>query len=196
MSRTDDREAAARERGERVPACPACGARARREGARFCSTCGRSLRERGYRPADGLRASYRWQTAAELSRRGREGAGPRGFARNSERLSAALRPRPRADEISRRARLTSANRRPRAARRNGPTESAYVLITYALMPYVGVVFCPAAAVCGAVGMRRARRERHPAAEREAEQSVAYAILLFGAQALLWGFMFLAPLWFG
>ena len=64
------------------------------------------------------------------------------------------------------------------------------------MPCVGVFFCPAAIACGAVGMRRARRERHPAAEREAEQSIVYAILLFGAQALLWGFMFLVPVWFG
>jgi len=212
MSRTDDTEATASERAQGLPACPACGARARRDGARFCATCGRSLRERGYRPADGLRASYRWETAAELSRRSRDGAGPRGCARSSERLSSAPRPQPRADEnsrarreevarawpdgASRRVRLTSANRRPRTARRNPPTEHAYVLLAYALMPWVGVFFCPAAAACGAAGLRRARRERHPAAEREAEQSIVYAILLFGTQALLWGFMFLIPVWLG
>ena len=204
MSRTNDKNEAARGSGARsdtLPACPACGSAARREGARFCATCGRNLRERGYRPADGLRASYRWQAAAELSRRVREGVGTSAGARRPERLSAAPRPRPRAnensrarrdeiaparpDEKSRRVRLTSPNRRARTARRNVPTERAYVLMAYALMPYVGIFLCTAAIACGAVGVRRAIRERHPAAEREAEAAVLYAILLTGAQALLW-----------
>lgn len=203
MSRTNDENVAAGSgaRADALPACGACGAAARRAPARFCATCGRSLREREYRPADGLRASYRWQTSAELSRRSRESVPPRGGARRAERLSAPSRPRPRADvnsrarfdelapawpdEASRRARPTSANRRARTSRRNEPTAHAYVLMAYALMPYVGIFFCPAAVVCGAVGLRRAGRERHPAAEREAERSIVYAILLFGAHSLLW-----------
>ncbi|MCA1615728.1 MAG: hypothetical protein LC800_16830 [Acidobacteria bacterium] len=202
MSRTDDEREATGSRAEGLPACPACGASARRARARFCATCGRNLRARGYRPADGLRASYRWQTGPELSRPGREAAGTPSGVPRSERLSAAPRPRPRAadanprprrdeiarprpDETSRRARLTSPNRRPRAHRRNAPTARAYVLMAYALVPFVGIVLCPAAVVCGAVGLRRAGRERHPAAAREAGQSIVYAVLLTGAQALLW-----------
>lgn len=52
-----------------APACPACGARARRAEARYCATCGRHLRERDYRPADALRASYRWPGVTPHARR-------------------------------------------------------------------------------------------------------------------------------
>lgn len=207
MSRTDDDNEAAKESGmcgDESPACAACGAAARRPRARFCAACGRHLRDREYRPAEGLRASYRWQGGAEPARRGRE-EGARtsaaAGARRPDRPAPAPRPRlradeyaragrgdiarPRPDEISRRVRLTSPNRRPRTSRRNVPTERAYVLMAYALMPYLGLLFAPAALACGAVGLRRAGRERHPAAAREAERAVVYAVLLTGAQGLLW-----------
>ena len=70
------------------------------------------------------------------------------------------------------------------------------MLAYALVvPCLGIVLCPPAFAYGVAGLRRARREGRLRAAREAEQSAAYAVLLFGAHALLWGILFLVPVFF-
>jgi hypothetical protein len=240
ISGDDNPTATHAQTGARRHACPACGAVARRASARYCATCGRGLGERDYRPAESLRASYRWQRpgppAPSINSHAPRRDSPAPPSRDSlvspsrdslsPRRAAVSRPREvrrtfgascsreafgtreafgawevsRAREARRAApSLFGRTRAGRgdAARRNAETERAYALLAYALCsPFLGVLLCPWAIACGAAGLRRARRERHPAAAREAERSVVYGILLFGAQALLWELVFLAPGWMG
>ena len=105
--------------------CPACGAEARRVVARFCSACGRSLAE-GYLPADALRASYNLQHRRVVS--------SKGVGTNSKPLKSSM---------------SSIMPLPN---RNGASKTALAFVTYALMPYLGILFCPGAVLMGGIGL--------------------------------------------
>ena len=88
----------------------------------------------------------------------------------------------------------SARPAPLWRRRNEQTARGYVFLAYALVPFVGVVFCACAVACCAAGLRDARLSRRGAEAAEARRGVAYAVLLAGAQVLLWLFLFTIPVW--
>lgn len=164
---------------EQSRACPACGARARREAARFCATCGGVLGG-GYQPADSVRASYRFERApaqprayrqAKLARTPRWASGCRGGARAGRGLM------------------------PRAGV-GGATGTAFAFVTYALVPYLGILFCPGALLFGGVGLVRALRAPGggPAAARASALSIALGLLVLCVQLLLWWILYKVPEW--
>ncbi|HEX8069896.1 MAG TPA: hypothetical protein VF546_08095 [Pyrinomonadaceae bacterium] len=149
-----------------LPVCPACGARARRAAARFCATCGRDLREHYYRPADTLRASYHQQHH------------PPPMMPGHADHPACIRPR----------RPAATQAAWPAARADGATRLATTFATYALVPYLGILFCPGALVLGLVGCLRApRRGTH--ARAAARRAVLFACAITTAQLCLWWLLY-------
>lgn len=76
--------------------------------------------------------------------------------------------------------------------RNEQTARGYVFLAYALIPFVGVVFCACAFACCAAGLRAARLSRHHAEAAAARRGVAYAALLAGAHTFVWLVAFVLP----
>jgi hypothetical protein len=155
----------AEEGTRRARACPACGAEARRREARFCSTCGRAL-EDSYLPADALRASYHLQHRPVARRKSQ---GP----------------------LRTKIHMTSTFSAPQG---NGPATVALAFVTYSLVPYLGILFCPGAVLLGAVGLIYSLREPHKGGRRTAYASVAFGLLILGVQILLWWIIVKVPEW--
>jgi hypothetical protein len=144
-----------------VLTCPACGAAARRASAHFCSTCGRGLREHAYAPADSLFASYHQQHTrpAMLFEQEMSGVG--------ERRATAV-------EQFEEPRVLAAG-------------SALVVIIFAFVPLIGVLFCPCAVVMGVIQLRRAP-DSH--GRRVAIFNIVFGIFVLGAHAFLWWLLIL------
>jgi hypothetical protein len=145
--------------------CPACGAEARRQEARFCSTCGRAL-EDSYLPADALRASYHLQHRPVARRKSR---GPQ---------------RPKIQ-------MTNTFSAPQS---NGPATTALAFMTYSLVPYLGILFCPGAVLLGAVGLIYSLRAPHRGGRSAAYASIAFGLLILVVQILLWWIIIKVPEW--
>ena len=155
--------------------CHACGAVARRVEARYCSTCGHALGE-DYFPTASLRASYCFERPSAPLRSG----APR------EPRRARARRRPARTKIRKEATARE--------NRSGVSATALAFVTYALVPYLGVLFCPGALLLGGFGLLRARRAPHAAARREYALSVALGLLILCAQLLLWWILYKVPEW--
>jgi hypothetical protein len=145
-------------------ACPACGARARRAEARFCSTCGRSL-EDGYLPADGLRSSYNLQ----------------------QRPAARRKPAGAPPKIHMTSTFTSAHG-------NATANTALAFLTYSLVPYLGILFCPGAVVLGGIGLVFSLRAPHRGGRRASYASILLGLLILCLQLLLWWIIVKVPEW--
>jgi hypothetical protein len=154
--------------------CPACGTTARRTAARFCATCGRAL-DGSYLPADALRASYYMQQQ-RLSRHGQQRTPP-------PVLTAARRPSPE-----------SAQPRPAANAANGASSTAIAFVTYSLVPYLGILFCPGAIVMGGIGLLRFRRAPERGGRRASYLSLILGFVILCAQILLWWILYKVPQW--
>jgi hypothetical protein len=157
-------------------ACAACGAAARREAARFCAACGRDLGE-DYFPTDALRASYSFDRRA------------------------AVGPPPRARETSAPRRRPHARRTARPGvefmplkKEDGASSTGLAFVTYALVPYLGILFCPGALLFGGVGLWRARRAPHAGGRRAAALSLLLGLATLCAQLLLWWVLYKVPEW--
>ena len=150
--------------------CPACGATARRTGARFCATCGREFEsDEFYFPSDSLRASYHLQSkraSAQLAGR--------------IRPLASQRPNPKAMPLNRNL--------------NGASTTALAFATYALVPYLGILFCPGALFFGGVGLLRARRAPHLGGGQASVVGIVLGVLILGAQIFLWWVLYKVPEW--
>ena len=146
-------------------ACPGCGARARRADARFCSACGRKLDET-YLPADALRASYSVQRARPASR---------GVSRKKPMKSSMVSIQP-------------------ARNTNGASTTALAFVTYALVPYLGILFCPGAVLMGGVGIYNSYRAPERGGRRASAYGVAFGLLIFCAQLFLWWILYKIPQW--
>lgn len=158
-------------------ACASCGAAARRDAARFCAACGSPLGE-DYFPTGALRASYSFErSAAERPTppRAREGGAPRRRAR----LRSAARPRMEFMP---------------SKKENGAAATGFAFVTYALVPYLGILFCPGALVMGGVGLWRARRAPHAGGRRAAALSLLLGLAILCAQLLLWWVLYKVPEW--
>ena|ERR1044071_594749 len=151
-------------------ACPACGVEARRVDARFCSACGRSLDE-SYLPMDALRASYNLQ---EQQRR-------RAVSRNISKAS--VKP------------LKSSMSSIFPARNsNGASTTALAFVTYSLVPYLGILFCPGAVLMGGVGLYNSYRVPERGGRRASYMGLAFGVLIFCAQLFLWWILYKIPEW--
>jgi hypothetical protein len=162
-------------RDARLPVCPACGATARRVVARFCYTCGRAFAiDSDYLPADALRASYHLQ---------------REIARPSLRVKheSAAHARESVAQYGR-------TKLPFAPARNSAAALALAGIVYALIPFLGIIFCPGAIVCGMMGAVRARRSFAMDGWRASLFSIVAGVVIFCAQVWLWMILRNIPHW--
>jgi hypothetical protein len=169
--------------GARARVCPACGARVPREAARFCSTCGRDLVRGGdYFPSDTLRASYHTQPASERAGVGAGRAGVSAGRAHGRAHAAPRRPLPR----------TAA----RVHVADGASATARAFVTYSLVPYLGILFCPGALVAGSLCLVRARRAPQPGARRSSAVVLGLGVAVTGAQVFLWWILYKIPEWVG
>jgi hypothetical protein len=149
--------------------CPGCGAETR-HAARFCSACGRSLEEQ-YRPAAGLRASYQL----------RRPAGGRGGG------SKAAWAAPVTKKCSMSTVLPNINR-------NGASTTALAFTTYALVPFLGILFVPGAVLAGAVGLIYSYSAPHRGGRRASLASIFLGLVILCVQLLLWWIIIKVPGW--
>lgn len=166
--------------------CPACGAEARREGARFCATCGKTFDEDGYLPADALRASYHFQrrrppvaTVPDAAHHAVAHAGGNRSATRSSRVAAAGREN---------------SNMPLDKNLNGASTTALAFATYALVPYLGIIFCPGALLMGGIGLLRARRTPHVGGRRASTLSIVLGVVILCGQLFLWWILYKIPEW--
>lgn len=144
--------------------CPACGADAR-EQARFCATCGRAL-EGSYFPTDALRSSYHQQEEYEKNLRGR--------------------PKPVREKKKGEVKVIS-NVFP--TEKNNAAKIALAFATYALVPYLGILFCPCAVLFGGFGLMRSYRSPKFDGKRASLVSIALGVLILLAQLILWWLLY-------
>lgn len=78
--------------------------------------------------------------------------------------------------------------------RSGVSATALAFVTYALVPYLGILFCPGAVVLGGLGLLRSRRTRHAHTRRDSAVSVALGLAIFCVQLLLWWILYKVPEW--
>jgi hypothetical protein len=81
-------------------------------------------------------------------------------------------------------------------RESGAAATAFAFVTYALVPYLGILFCPGALVFGGVGLLRAWRAPHgaQAAARASALSIVLGLLVLCVQLLLWWILYKVPEW--
>jgi hypothetical protein len=82
-------------------------------------------------------------------------------------------------------------------RESGAASLAFAFVTYALVPYLGILFCPGALLFGGVGLVRAWRAPHGgsgAAARASALSIALGLLVLCGQLLLWWILYKVPEW--
>jgi len=148
--------------------CLACGVSARRVDARFCSACGRAQDE-GYLPADALRATYNVEHR-RLFHRSNGGKQVKPLVKSS--MSSIL-PLPN---------------------KNGASTTALAFVTYALVPYLGILFCPGALLMGGVGLYNSYRLPERGGRRASYLGITFGLLIFGAQLFLWWILYKIPQW--
>lgn len=155
----------------RVRVCPACGVTARRVEARFCSACGRSLDE-SYLPADALRASYNLQRRRQSVARG---SGNLAGAKPLKSSMSSIYP---------------------ARNSNGASTTALAFVTYALVPYLGILFCPGALLMGGIGLYHSYRAPERGGRKASYLGLGLGLLIFCAQLFLWWILYKIPEWAG
>ena len=151
--------------------CPACGTSARRAESRYCATCGRTLKG-DYLPADSLRASYHQQQRPAAV----------AAVANNVGENRITRRKPHTRVIFPMKNLNTAS------------TTALAFVTYALVPYLGILFCPGAIVMGSIGLLRSFRTPQLGGRRACYTSIFIGILIFGAQVFLWWILYKVPQW--
>ncbi|HEV2705038.1 MAG TPA: hypothetical protein VGV59_03890 [Pyrinomonadaceae bacterium] len=174
-----------------LDACPACGAARRRSSARFCATCGRELNAGGYLPLDAIRASYHLQNSRTGSAMRDMAAARLPHAAASSSMTASTVATAPSRRESRRKQQRAM---PFTKNNNSASTTALAFVTYALVPYLGILFCPGALVLGGIGLARARRAPHDGGRRASVMSISMGLLLLGVQLLLWWILYKVPEW--
>ena len=77
---------------------------------------------------------------------------------------------------------------------SGAAATAMAFVTYALVPYLGILFCPGALLFGGVGLLRAWRAPRAGHARAAALSLALGLIVLCAQLLLWWILYKVPEW--
>jgi hypothetical protein len=122
--------------------------------------------EGGYFPSDVLRASYhrRYQEAAQ----GR-------FMNRAEVAAPMLKNFP-------------------SENRNGASTTALAFVTYSLVPYLGILFCPGALVMGSIGLVRSIRAPHAGGRRASYTGILLGLVILCLQLFLWWLLYKVPQW--
>lgn len=151
--------------GSMTRTCSACGTDGNRGKARFCMLCGQELEDLTYFPVASLRATY-----------------------NARRESTANQLRAVSNEHRTIFTKTS------SANRNGASSTALAFVTYALVPYLGILFCPGAVLMGGIGIVRQWRVPNLGGRNAAYAGVVFGIVIFSAQVFLWWILYKVPQW--
>jgi hypothetical protein len=78
---------------------------------------------------------------------------------------------------------------------NNVAATAMAFATYALVPYLGILFCPGALVMGGIGLFRATRSPQPGgARRTALVSLLLGLILLAVHIFLWWILYKVPEW--
>jgi hypothetical protein len=80
------------------------------------------------------------------------------------------------------------------ADQNSATAIARAFATYALVPYLGILFCPGAVVMGSVGLLRSYRDPQVGGRNGSYVSILAGMLVLGLQLLLWWILYKVPEW--
>lgn len=148
--------------------CPACGAVVMREQARFCAICGRAL-EGAYFPTDALRSSYHQQEDHEKNLRSETDTNQVEAQEKSEVLGNLFE-----------------------AEKNPLAKMALAFATYALVPYLGILFCPCAIICGGFALVGSYRVPIRGGRRASYTSIVLGFLILCAQLVLWWLLYKIP----
>ncbi|HWS52611.1 MAG TPA: hypothetical protein VN228_00680 [Pyrinomonadaceae bacterium] len=79
-------------------------------------------------------------------------------------------------------------------RENGAAATGLAFVTYALVPYLGILFCPGALVMGGLGLWRASRAPHLGGRRAAALSIGLGLAVLCVQLVLWWVLYKVPDW--
>ena len=77
---------------------------------------------------------------------------------------------------------------------NGASSSSLAFVAYALVPYLGILFCPGALVFGGVGLLRSWRSPDAGGRRDSALGLALGLLILFAQLVLWWVLYKVPEW--
>ncbi len=78
--------------------------------------------------------------------------------------------------------------------RNNASMTALAFVTYSLVPYLGILFCPGAVLMGGIGLVRSWRVPQLGGRRASYAGVAFGIMTFSAQLFLWWILYKVPQW--
>lgn len=77
---------------------------------------------------------------------------------------------------------------------NGASTTALAFVTYSLVPYLGILFCPGALVMGGIGLYNSYRTPERGGRRASYIGVISGVLVFCAQIFLWWILYKIPEW--
>ncbi|MDX6611760.1 MAG: hypothetical protein QOD75_946 [Blastocatellia bacterium] len=77
----------------------------------------------------------------------------------------------------------------------GPT-TALAFVTYSLVPYLGILFCPGAVMMGVVACVASYRSPQRNGWRASLARLATGVLILGTQVFLWWLLYKVPQWSG
>jgi hypothetical protein len=149
----------------------------RGEQTRACAACG---------------ARARRESALFCATCGRELGGGY-FPTDSLRASYRFERLPRRAPAQRRAARPGREFMPRRTE-SGAAALALAFVTYALVPYLGILFCPGALLFGGVGLLRAWRSPQRGHARASALGLVLGLLVLCAQLLLWWVLYKVPEW--
>ncbi len=84
----------------------------------------------------------------------------------------------------------------RPRNRNGAAQMAVAFATYALIPYLGLLFCPGALLCGVWGLVGAYRRPQQGGRGAAVLALVSSCGLGALQVALWWLLYQVPRWAG
>jgi hypothetical protein len=76
--------------------------------------------------------------------------------------------------------------------KNSASETASAFVVYSLVPYLGILFCPGAAIMGGVGMFVSYRQPYLGGRKRSVYSVVLSFVIFAIQICLWWLLYLIP----
>lgn len=78
--------------------------------------------------------------------------------------------------------------------RNGASTTAIAFVTYSLVPYLGILFCPGALLMGSLGVVQSYRAPQQGGRRASYTSIALTLVIFCIQVFLWWILYKVPEW--
>jgi hypothetical protein len=81
-----------------------------------------------------------------------------------------------------------------AQNRNSASQAALAFVTYALVPYLGILFCPGALLLGSAGLFYSFHSPQKGGRRAACWSIFLGLLILSVQVLLWWVLCKMPEW--